>query len=146
MPTVRERIRIVIFEAETPAGRFFDVWLLVAIVASVLAVSLDSVGSIREEFGDALIVAAEALSKKMKELPGTDAAEGFARLDALTERLSIERVRLARAQDTLDQRRLVLAQRLRDVYVRGEPDPILVLIESELWPGWIAACARMTNR
>ncbi len=33
---------------------------------------------------DALIVAGEALSKKMKELPGTDAAEGFARLDALT--------------------------------------------------------------
>ena len=57
MSTVRERIRIVIFEAETPAGRFFDVSLLVAIVASVLAVSLESVGPVREQFGDALIVA-----------------------------------------------------------------------------------------
>lgn len=56
MHTLRERIRIVIFEAETPAGRFFDLSLLVAIVGSVLAVSLDSVESIRKDAGDALFV------------------------------------------------------------------------------------------
>jgi voltage-gated potassium channel len=56
MPTLRERIRIIIFEAETPAGRFFDVSLLIAIGGSVLAVSLESVASIREQAGTALFV------------------------------------------------------------------------------------------
>jgi voltage-gated potassium channel len=36
----------VIFEADTPAGRRFDVLLLIVIVASVVTVMLDSVGSI----------------------------------------------------------------------------------------------------
>lgn len=59
-------------------------------------------------------------------------AELQARLDALTTRLETERVRLAKAEDTLDERRIVLAQRLRDVYIKGEPpDPLLVLLESE---------------
>jgi len=57
MISFRERLRIIIFEAETPAGRFFDVSLLVAILGSILAVSLESVASIREEFGQALIIA-----------------------------------------------------------------------------------------
>ena len=46
-----------IFEADTPAGKAFDVALLVAILASVLAVMLDSVGSIRAEYGRSLDVA-----------------------------------------------------------------------------------------
>jgi voltage-gated potassium channel len=57
MPTVRERIRIIIFEAETPAGRFFDVALLFAILGSILAVSLESVTSIRMRAGPVLVVA-----------------------------------------------------------------------------------------
>ena len=36
----------VIFEADTRAGRMFDLWLLVFIVASVVVVMLDSVGTI----------------------------------------------------------------------------------------------------
>jgi voltage-gated potassium channel len=56
-PTVRERIRLVIFEADTPAGKAFDVWLLVAIVVSVLAVMLESVGGIEARFGRWLRVA-----------------------------------------------------------------------------------------
>ena len=52
----RERIRVIIFEADTPAGKAFDVSLLVAILASVLAVMLDSVASIRAEYGHALDV------------------------------------------------------------------------------------------
>lgn len=47
----RRRWFIVIFENDTRAGRRFDVWLLVAILASVLVVMLDSVKSIGDRFG-----------------------------------------------------------------------------------------------
>ena len=43
-----------IFEADTPAGKAFDVALLVLIVASVLAVMLESVASVREHYGAVL--------------------------------------------------------------------------------------------
>jgi voltage-gated potassium channel len=39
----RERWRRIIFEADTPAGRAFDVLLIIAILLSVLAVMLASV-------------------------------------------------------------------------------------------------------
>lgn len=41
----------VIFEAETPAGRLFDIVLLWAIVLSVAAVALESVAAIRADYG-----------------------------------------------------------------------------------------------
>ncbi len=44
----------VIFEADTPGGKTFDVLLLMAIALSVLAVMLDSVGSIHSIYGDQL--------------------------------------------------------------------------------------------
>jgi len=47
----RSRLHEVIFEAETPAGRAFDVALLVAIVLSVTAVCLESVASVRAVAG-----------------------------------------------------------------------------------------------
>jgi voltage-gated potassium channel len=47
-PRWRERLHEVIFEADTPAGRFFDLALLVAIALSVAAVLLESVAAIRE--------------------------------------------------------------------------------------------------
>jgi voltage-gated potassium channel len=50
----RERLRLIIFEADTPLGKIFDVGLLIAILASVLAVMLDSVASIRAQYGQAL--------------------------------------------------------------------------------------------
>jgi len=53
----RERVRVIIFEADTPAGKAFDVALLVAILASVLAVMLDSVAPIRAVYGRGLDVA-----------------------------------------------------------------------------------------
>jgi voltage-gated potassium channel len=53
----RERLRVIIFEADTPAGKAFDVSLLIAILASVLAVMLDSVTSIRAAYGRSLDVA-----------------------------------------------------------------------------------------
>ena len=51
----RETLHTVIFEAETPGGKIFDVLLLVAIVLSLLAVILESVGSIQSAYGDVLI-------------------------------------------------------------------------------------------
>lgn len=50
----RRRLRVIIFEADTPAGKAFDVSLLVAIVLSVGAVMLESVPWIQREYGTAL--------------------------------------------------------------------------------------------
>jgi voltage-gated potassium channel len=47
----REKLRVIIFEADTPAGKAFDVGLLVAIVLSVVAVMFDSVASFRSSHG-----------------------------------------------------------------------------------------------
>lgn len=41
----------VIFEAETPAGKLFDVVLIINIIASVVVVMLDSVGTIKARHG-----------------------------------------------------------------------------------------------
>lgn len=53
-PRWRARLHEIIFEADTPAGRAFDVGLLIAILASVVAVVLESVAGIRRQYGDAL--------------------------------------------------------------------------------------------
>ena len=50
----RAQLHEIIFEAETPLGKAFDVSLLVAIVLSVVAVCLESVASVREAYGDVL--------------------------------------------------------------------------------------------
>ena len=47
----RERLHEIIFEADTPAGKAFDVALLLAIFLSVLAVILESVSEVRERHG-----------------------------------------------------------------------------------------------
>ena len=48
---LRYRIHEIIFEADTPAGRLFDLVLIVSILLSVIFVMLDSVKSIRSEYG-----------------------------------------------------------------------------------------------
>ncbi len=53
----QRRLHELIFESDTPAGRSFDVWLLVAIGLSVAVVMLDSVAGIRREHGELLRVA-----------------------------------------------------------------------------------------
>lgn len=50
----RARLHEVIFEADTPAGKAFDVALFWAILASVAAVILESVSGIRTRWGGAL--------------------------------------------------------------------------------------------
>ena len=42
-PSFREWCRLVIFEADTPAGKAFDVSLIVCILLSVVAVMLASI-------------------------------------------------------------------------------------------------------
>jgi len=54
--TLRERAYIIIFEADTPAGKAFDVALLFAILASVAAVMAESVPEIRHDFRRVLVV------------------------------------------------------------------------------------------
>lgn len=54
----QQKMHEVIFEADTPAGKLFDILLLIAILMSVFAVILDSVASIKQEYGE-LIVSVE---------------------------------------------------------------------------------------
>ncbi|MGI9056541.1 MAG: ion transporter [Pyrinomonadaceae bacterium] len=53
----RRKLHEIIFEADTPAGRAFDVTLIGAIILSVLVVVLDSVNSIQEKYGSFLYIA-----------------------------------------------------------------------------------------
>lgn len=46
----QQRLHRIIFEAETPAGKLFDVLLIIFILASVSTVMLDSVHSIHQEY------------------------------------------------------------------------------------------------
>ena len=50
----RHRTYVVIFDHDTRAGRLFDVLLIVAILASVLVIMLESVASVREGYGPLL--------------------------------------------------------------------------------------------
>ena len=54
---VRARLHEIIFESDTPAGKAFDVALLWAILLSVLAVMLESVGPIRARYGEVIRIA-----------------------------------------------------------------------------------------
>ncbi|PLY01718.1 MAG: ion transporter [Desulfuromonas sp.] len=47
----RARLHEIIFEADTPLGKSFDVALIAAIIASVIAVMLDSVATVRQNYG-----------------------------------------------------------------------------------------------
>ena len=51
----RERLHQIIFEADTPKGKAFDIALLIAILLSVLVVMLESVESIHAEYGNLLL-------------------------------------------------------------------------------------------
>jgi voltage-gated potassium channel len=53
---LRARLHQIIFEADTPAGRLFDLVLMVAIVSSVVVVLLESVAGVRARVGPQLRV------------------------------------------------------------------------------------------
>jgi voltage-gated potassium channel len=50
----RHKVHTIIFETETPAGKYFDVMLLIAILGSLGAVLLESIESIRLAYGQEL--------------------------------------------------------------------------------------------
>ena len=54
MSSWRDKIHEIIFEADTPSGKFFDVLLLVSIMASVLVVMLDSIAEVKRDYGSIL--------------------------------------------------------------------------------------------
>ncbi len=53
---LRARLHEIIFEADTAAGRFFDLALIWCILLSVAAVMLDSVAAVRARYGTALMI------------------------------------------------------------------------------------------
>lgn len=52
MNDFRFRLHEIIFEADTPAGKWFDIFLIISIAASVAVVMLDSVDGFRRHYGD----------------------------------------------------------------------------------------------
>ena len=48
----RNKLYEIIFEADTPAGKWFDIFLLWAILISVLVVFLESISELRSSYGD----------------------------------------------------------------------------------------------
>lgn len=54
---VRARWRRIIFGTNTATGRAFDVLLIACIIASVIAVMLDSIASINQQYGHILLIA-----------------------------------------------------------------------------------------
>ena len=59
---IREKLYIIIFGTDTPAGKYFDITLLWAIVLSTIAVMLESVKEIQEEYGSLLLIAEYAFT------------------------------------------------------------------------------------
>jgi voltage-gated potassium channel len=49
--TRRRKLFEIIFEADTPAGKWFDIVLIICILLSVIVVMLDSVSSVRVKYG-----------------------------------------------------------------------------------------------
>lgn len=54
---LRNTLHTIIFEADTPAGKLFDVLLIVSILVSVAVVLADSVGAIQASYGRLLMAA-----------------------------------------------------------------------------------------
>ena len=56
-PPWRRRMYRVIFLADTPSGKLFDILLIAAIVASITVVMLNSVQQVKDQIGDWLYAA-----------------------------------------------------------------------------------------
>ncbi len=54
-PSIKEKVFIIIFGHNSPAGKWFDLILIFAILLSVFAISLDSVAHINLTYGTALL-------------------------------------------------------------------------------------------
>ena len=51
----RQRLYIIIFQTDTPAGQRFDRWLLLTILASLVVVMLDSLRDVHDRYGQLLL-------------------------------------------------------------------------------------------
>jgi voltage-gated potassium channel len=56
MNTWRDRLHEIIFEADTPAGKAFDVVLMILIMVSIVEVMVESVSEIAREYGRFLLI------------------------------------------------------------------------------------------
>lgn len=54
--SIKEKLYTIIFEADTPAGKYFDLGLIICILSSVLVVMLDSVEYIQFQYGSLLTI------------------------------------------------------------------------------------------
>ncbi len=54
--SLRQRLHEIIFEADTPAGKLFDILLIFSILISVLVVTLDTVAAINVDYGELFFV------------------------------------------------------------------------------------------
>ncbi len=52
----RLKLHEIIFEADTSAGKFFDILLIITIILSVIIVMLDSIASVNRNFGNELYI------------------------------------------------------------------------------------------
>jgi len=52
----RRKLHEIIFEADTPSGKLFDIILMIAIIGSVLVVMLDSVKSLNTSYGSVFFI------------------------------------------------------------------------------------------
>lgn len=50
MHPIRKKIFVIIFGADTPAGRAFDIGLIISVILSVLVVTLESVNSLKSQY------------------------------------------------------------------------------------------------
>jgi voltage-gated potassium channel len=56
LEALRDKLHDIIFEADTPVGKAFDVALIASILISVAVVMLDSMASVRAEYGSVLVI------------------------------------------------------------------------------------------
>ena len=52
--SIKNKLYHIVFEAETPSGKLFDIVLLITIFLSVICVILESVADIKIQYGDVL--------------------------------------------------------------------------------------------
>ena len=57
MNKTRQKIHDIIYEADTPAGKAFDILLIIVIIISVVLVALETVGWINEKYYNILNIA-----------------------------------------------------------------------------------------
>ena len=54
--SLKSKLHEIIFEADTRAGKLFDVWLLIFILLSLIIVMLDSVEAISNQYAQSLFI------------------------------------------------------------------------------------------